>query len=64
MVVRLVFGSYGWLRDSRVLSHTDRRLARSASIAIERAAPFGRVPPEARCLVGLPIRTTLRNPSN
>jgi hypothetical protein len=64
VVVRLVFEADGWLRDTRVLSYTDRRLARSASVAIVRATPFAPVPFEASCLVGLPIRTTLRNPAD
>ncbi len=64
VVVRLVFERDGSLRDSRVLSHNDRRLARSARIAIIKAKPFPPVPEEASCLVGRPLRTTLRNPAD
>lgn len=64
VVVRLVFEADGWLRDTRVLSYTNRRLARSASVAIVRATPFAPVPSEASCLIGRPIRTTLRNPAD
>jgi hypothetical protein len=63
VVVRLVLAGDGSVRSMRVVSYSDRRLARSARFAIERAAPFGPVPPDAACLVGLPLRTTLRNPS-
>lgn len=64
VVVRLVFEESGWLEDAKIVSYTDRRLARSASAAIVRAAPFGIVPRAAACLVGLTIRTTLRNPAD
>jgi len=64
VVVLLVFEEDGSLRESRILSFSDRRLARSAAHAIQRAAPFGSVPAAAACLVGLPIRTTLRNPAD
>ena len=64
VVVRLVFEESGWLEDAKIVSYTDRRLARSASVAITRAAPFGIVPSAAACLVGLGIRTTLRNPAD
>jgi TonB C terminal len=63
VVLRLVFAADGWPSDARLVSTSDRRLARSVELAILRAAPFGNVPPEAACLVGLPIRTTLRNPA-
>jgi hypothetical protein len=63
VVVRLVFEESGWPAEARILSSTDSRLARSASVAIVRAAPFGPVSSAAACLVGLPIRTTLRNPA-
>ncbi|MDJ0848719.1 MAG: TonB C-terminal domain-containing protein [Myxococcota bacterium] len=64
VVLRLVFERDGSLRDSRILSYTDRRLARSAKIAILKAKPFPPVPEEAACLVGRPIRTTLHNPAD
>jgi hypothetical protein len=63
VVVRLVFDAAGGLSKSDVVSWTDRRLARSAMVAVAQAAPFGPVEAQAACLVGLPIRTTLRNPA-
>ena len=64
VVVDLVFEADGWLADAKLVSTTDRRLARSASLAIVNATPFGPVPEAAGCLVGRRIRTTLRNPSD
>ena len=64
VVIRLTFERDGSLRDTRILSTNDRRLARSARIAIIKAKPFPRVPEAAACLVGRPIRTTLHNPAS
>jgi len=64
VVVRLAFGADGRLRDIEILSATDRRLARSVAAAILSAEPFEAIPPDAQCLVGLPIRTTFRNPAD
>ena len=64
VVVRLAFDADGKLRDLAILSATDRRLARSVAAAILSAEPFGPIPPDALCLVGLPIRTTFRNPAD
>lgn len=63
VVVLLVFEQSGWPADARIVSSNDSRLKRSASVAIAGSAPFGPIPPAAACLVGLPIRTTLRNPA-
>jgi hypothetical protein len=63
VVVHLVFEESGWPADASIVSSTNSRLARSASVAIVRAAPFGPVPSAAACLIGLPLRTTLRNPA-
>jgi outer membrane biosynthesis protein TonB len=64
VVVRLAFDADGRLRDLEILSATDRRLARSVAAAILSAEPFAAIPPHAQCLVGLPIRTTFRNPAD
>ena len=64
VVVRLAFDADGKLRDLKILSATDRRLARSVAAAILSAEPFAAIPPDAQCLVGLPIRTTFRNPAD
>ena len=64
VVVRLAFGADGRLRHLEIVSSTDRRLARSVAAAILSAEPFAAIPPDARCLVGLPIRTTFRNPAD
>jgi len=64
VVVRLTFEADGRLRDLKILSATDRRLARSVAAAILSAEPFAPIPPDAQCLVGLPIRTTFRNPAD
>jgi hypothetical protein len=64
VVVRLAFDADGTLRDLKILSATDRRLARSVAAAILGAEPFAPIPPDAQCLVGLLIRTTLRNPAD
>jgi hypothetical protein len=64
VVVRLTFEADGRLRDLKILSATDRRLARSVAAAILGAEPFAPIPPDAQCLVGLPIRTTFRNPAD
>ena len=64
VVVRLAFDADGKLRDLAVLAATDRRLAQSVAAAILSAAPFATIPPDAQCLVGLPIRTTFRNPAD
>ena len=64
VVVRLAFDADGKLHDLKILSATDRRLARSVAAAILGAEPFATIPPNAQCLVGLPIRTTFRNPAD
>jgi hypothetical protein len=64
VVVRLAFDADGKLRDLKILSATDRRLAQSVAVAILNAEPFAAIPPGAQCLVGLPIRTTFRNPAD
>jgi hypothetical protein len=64
VVVRLAFDVDGRLRDLKILSATDRRLAQSVAAAILSAEPFGAIPPDAECLVGLPIRTTFSNPAD
>ena len=64
VVVRLAFDADGALHDLKILSATDRRLARSVAAAILSAEPFAAIPPDAQCLVGLPIRTTFRNPAD
>ncbi|MBW1685942.1 MAG: TonB C-terminal domain-containing protein [Deltaproteobacteria bacterium] len=64
VVVRLAFDADGKLRDLAILSASDRRLARSVAAAILSAEPFAPIPPDAQCLVGLPIRTTFRNPAD
>jgi outer membrane biosynthesis protein TonB len=64
VVVRLAFDADGKLRDLEILSATDRRLARTVAAAIMSAEPFAAIPPDAQCLVGLPIRTTFRNPAD
>lgn len=64
VVVRLAFDADGKLRGLEILSATDRRLARSVAAAILSAEPFAAIPPDAQCLVGLPIRTTFRNPAD
>jgi hypothetical protein len=64
VVVRLAFDADGKLRDLAILSATDRRLAQSVAAAILSAEPFAPIPPDAQCLVGLPIRTTFRNPAD
>jgi len=64
VVVRLAFDAHGKLRDLEILSATDRRLAQSVAAAILSAEPFAPIPPDARCLVGLPIRTTFSNPAD
>jgi hypothetical protein len=64
VVVRLAFDAGGKLQDLEILSATDRRLARSVAAAILSAEPFAAIPPDAQCLVGLPIRTTFRNPAD
>ena len=48
----------------KILSASDRRLARSVAAAILSTEPFAAIPPDALCLVGLPIRTTFRNPAD
>ena len=63
-MVRLAFDANGKLGDLKILSATDRRLAQSVAVAILNAEPFGVIPPGAQCLVGLPIRTTFRNPAD
>ena len=64
VVVRLAFDADGKLLDFEILSATNRRLAVSVAAAILSAEPFAPIPPDARCLVGLPIRTTFRNPAD
>lgn len=64
VVVQLQIEADGSLRKARIVSASDRRLARSVSFAVQQAAPFAPVPPGAECLVGLPIRTTFRNPAD
>lgn len=64
VVIHFVFEESGWPADARIVSSNSSRLARSASVAIVRAAPFGPIPAAAACLIGLPIRTTLRNPAD
>ena len=64
VVVRLAFDADGKLGDLAILSATDRRLARSVAAAILSAEPFAAIPPDAQCLIGLPIRTTFRNPAD
>ena len=64
VVVRLAFEPDGKLRELKILSATDRRLAQSVALAILNAEPFAAIPPDAQCLVGLPIRTTFRNPAD
>ena len=64
VVVRLAFRRDGTLADLAVESASDRRLARSVIAAVLSAEPFGAVPASAACLVGLPIRTTFRNPAD
>jgi hypothetical protein len=64
VVVRLAFEADGRLHDLKILSATDRRLARSVAAAILSVEPFGAIPTDAQCLVLLPIRTTFRNPAD
>ena len=64
VVVQLRFQADGSLRKARIVSASDRRLARSVSFAVQQAAPFAPIPPGAECLVGLPIRVTFRNPAD
>lgn len=64
VVVRFTFAGDGSLERARIVSATDHRLKQSVAAAILRAAPFPPVPSGARCLVGLPIQTTFRNPAD
>lgn len=64
VVLLLTFKSTGVLERVRVVDSDDSRLKRSVTAALQRSVPFDRVPPEAACLVGRPIRTTFRNPAN
>jgi len=64
VVVQLAFEADGRLRDLKILSATDRRLSHSVAAAILSTEPFAAIPPDAQCLVGLPIRTTFRNPAD
>jgi hypothetical protein len=64
VVVRLRFEADGSLREMRIESASDNRLKYSVAAAILGATPFPAIPPEAGCLVGLPIRTTFRNPAD
>ena len=59
-----VWRALGMLERARVLESNDTRLKRSIAAALQRSTPFPRVPPEATCLVGRPIRTTFRNPAD
>ena len=64
VVLILTFKANGALERVRIVESDDTRLKRSVAAAIQRARPFDRVPPEAACLVGRPIRTTFRNPAD
>jgi len=64
VVLLLTFKANGMLERARIVESDDTRLKRSVAAAIQRSTPFERVPPEAACLLGRPIRTTFRNPAN
>jgi hypothetical protein len=64
VVLLLTFKATGMLARARIVESDDTRLKRSVAAAVQRALPFDRVPPEAACLVGRPIRTTFRNPAD
>jgi hypothetical protein len=64
VVLLLTFKATGMLARVRIVESDDTRLKRSVAAAVQRALPFDRVPPEAACLVGRPIRTTFRNPAD
>jgi len=64
VVLLLTFKANGMLEHGRIVESDDSRLKRSVAAAIQRSTPFARVPSEAACLVGRPIRTTFRNPAN
>ncbi len=60
----LTFRANGTLERARIVESDDSRLKRSVAAALQRARPFDRVPAQATCLVGQPIRTRFRNPAN
>lgn len=64
VVLLLTFRANGTLERARIVESNDTRLKRSVAAALQRALPFDRVPAEAGCLVGRPIRTTFRNPAD
>jgi hypothetical protein len=64
VVLLIELKATGVPRRTAILRSNDRRLARSVWIAVEDSTPFPRVPPEASCLVGRPIRTVFRNPAD
>ncbi len=64
VVLLLTFRANGTLARARIVESDDSRLKRSVAAALQRARPFDRVPAQAACLVGRPIRTRFRNPAN
>lgn len=64
MVVELNFDAGGDLRRVRIVSSNNTRLKHSVAAAILAAQPFAPISRDASCLVGLPIRTTFRNPAD
>ena len=64
VVLVLTFKANGMLARARIVESNDTRLKRSVTAAVQRSTPFDRIPPEAACLVGRPIRTTFRNPAD
>ena len=64
VVMVLRFGAQGTLQSIRIVEASDTRLKQSVAAAILIAGPFDPVPEAAACLVGRPIRTTFRNPTD
>ena len=52
----------GSVRCLTLVLHSDRTLARSALVAMQRVEPFASLPPESVCLSEIPIVATFTNP--
>jgi hypothetical protein len=62
--LRLRIAESGELLEAALAAGADSQLAASALEAVRRAAPFPRMSSEARCLDGIEVMASFRNPTH